>query len=312
MRGTVAVTDYGWYEFLRGRNLPEVNFCKPSARRSVHAPPFSPFFFKLNVRHNNAVCGFGYFTRWTSLPDWLAWDCFREGNGFSSLAELRRWIQESRQRIRYSEADTVNNIGCTVIVQPTFFRPGEWVPQPEDWHPRIVSSKAYDLTRGEGRRLWDACRERAAIRPESPAHQVPGPTPTRERYGTPQLVAPRLGQGAFRVAVIEAYGRACAVTGEHSLPALDAAHIRDYAQEGPHEVRNGILLRADLHRLFDKGYLTVTPKQRLEVSRRLREDYSNGRSYYPLDGLAVRVPDAKSEQPDSEYLRWHNEHVYLG
>jgi putative restriction endonuclease len=312
MRGIVAVTDYGWYEFLRDRNLPEVNFCKPSARRAVHAPPFSPFFFKLNVRHNNAVCGFGYFTRWASLPDWLAWDCFREGNGFSSLAELRRWIQESRQRIRYSEADTVNNIGCTVIVQPTFFRPGEWVPQPEDWHPRIVSSKAYDLTRGEGRRLWDACRERAAIPPELPAHQVPGPAPSRERYGTSQLVAPRLGQGAFRVAVIEAYGRACAVTGEHSLPALDAAHIRDYAQEGPHEVRNGILLRADLHRLFDKGYLTVTPKQRLEVSRRLREDYSNGRSYYPLDGLAVRVPDAKSEQPDSEYLRWHNEHVYLG
>jgi putative restriction endonuclease len=88
---------------------------------------------------------------------------------------------------------------------------------------------------------------------------VPGPAPTRERYGTPQLVAPRLGQGAFRVAVIEAYGRACAVTGEHSLPALDAAHIRSYDQEGPHEVRNGILLRADLHRLFDKGYLTVTP-----------------------------------------------------
>ena len=77
-------------------------------------------------------------------------------------------------------------------------------------------------------------------------------------------------------------------------------------------MRNGILLRADLHRLFDKGYLTVTPKQRLEVSRRLREDYSNGRSYYPLTGSTVRVPDTKSEQPDSEYLRWHNEHVYLG
>lgn len=57
---------------------------------------------------------------------------------------------------------------------------------------------------------------------------------------------------------------------------------------------------------------TVTPKQRLEVSRRLREDYSNGSSYYPLNGSAVRAPDAKSERPDGEYLRWHNEHVYLG
>lgn len=311
MRGTVAVTDYGWYEFLRGRSLPEVNFWTPSDRHISRAPQFSPFFFKLKVPHN-AVCGFGYFARWASLPDWLAWDCFREGNGCGSLAEMRRRIGDIRQRIRYSEAGKVNNIGCIVIVQPTFFRPGEWVAQPDDWHPRVVSSKAYDLTRGEGRRLWDACRERAAIPPELPAHQVPGPAPSSERYGTPQLVAPRLGQGAFRVAVIDAYGRACAVTGEHSLPALDAAHIRSYAQEGPHEVRNGILLRADLHRLFDNGYLTVTPRQRLEVSRRLREDYSNGRSYYPLNGSTVRVPDAKSEQPDSEYLRWHNEHVYLG
>jgi putative restriction endonuclease len=77
-------------------------------------------------------------------------------------------------------------------------------------------------------------------------------------------------------------------------------------------VRNGILLRADLHRLFDQGYLTVTPERRLEVSRRLREHYSNGRNYYPLDGSPVRVPDAKSERPDVEYLRWHNENIFLG
>jgi putative restriction endonuclease len=48
------------------------------------------------------------------------------------------------------------------------------------------------------------------------------------------------------------------------------------------------------------------------VSRRLREDYSNGRSYYPLNGSPVRVPDTESERPDIEYLRWHNAHVYLG
>jgi len=311
MLGTIAITDYGWYEFLSGRNLPEVNFWTPSDRRVFETPQSSILFFKLKAKHN-AVCGFGYIARRTSLPDWLAWDCFQKGNGCESLAEMRRRIGDIRHRIRYYRAGVVNNIGCIVIVQPTFFRPSEWVPQPEDWRPTTQSPKTYDLTQGEGRRLWDACLERAALRPEAHARQAPVPAPMHERYGTPQLVAPRLGQGAFRVAVTDAYGRACAVTGEHSLPALDAVHIRSYAQEGPHEVRNGILLRADLHRLFDQGYLTVTPERRLEVSRRLREHYSNGRSYYPLDGSPVRVPDAKSERPDIEYLRWHNEHVYLG
>jgi putative restriction endonuclease len=97
--------------------------------------------------------------------------------------------------------------------------------------------------------------------------------------------------------VTDAYGRACAITSEHSLPALEAAHIRSFAQDGPHEVANGILLRADLHRLFDKGYVTVTPDHRLEVSSRLKADYSNGRSYYPLSGQAVRLPATPRDRP---------------
>ena len=59
----------------------------------------------------------------------------------------------------------------------------------------------------------------------------------------------------------------------------------------------GLLLRADLHRLFDRGYLTVTPEHRLEVSGRLREDYRNGHTYYPMHGWAVRVPTVAHERP---------------
>lgn len=125
-------------------------------------------------------------------------------------------------------------------------------------------------------------------------------------------MAPRLGQGTFRVSVTDAYGRACAITSEHSLPALEAAHIRSFARDGPHEVANGILLRADLHRLFDKGYVTVTPDHRLEVSSRLKADYSNGRSYYPLSGQTVRLPATPRDRPAAEFLTWHNENVYLG
>jgi hypothetical protein len=116
--------------------------------------------------------------------------------------------------------------------------------------------------------------------------------PGVDRFGKPVFVRPRLGQGAFRLAVTAAYSRACSVTGEHSLPALEAAHIRPYAEGGEHEVNNGILFRSDLHRLFDRGYVTVTPDFRLEVSNRLRLDYDNGRSYYPLHGSKVMVPQA--------------------
>jgi putative restriction endonuclease len=52
---------------------------------------------------------------------------------------------------------------------------------------------------------------------------------------------------------MEAYERACALTGEHSLPALEAAHIIPFALCGPHDVQNGLLLRADLHGLLDRA-----------------------------------------------------------
>ena len=311
MNGTVAVTDSGWYEFLARRSLPEVNFWTPSDRRTFVAPSFSPFFFKLKAPHR-AIAGFGYFAKWSSLPDWLAWECFGEGNGCESFAALEARLAEIRTRIGYVPSGAVSSIGCIILVQPTFFPRDAWIPQPNDWPERTLSRLTYDLTVGEGKRIWEQCLERTAVALAPPLGlpQVAGPA--KPRYGEPRPIAPRLGQGSFRVSVTDAYARACAVTSERSLPALEAVHIRSYAKEGPHDVRNGILLRADLHRLFDKGYITVTPEKRLEVSARLRADYSNGRSYYPLHGQALRLPLSDLDHPADEFLRWHNERIYLG
>lgn len=311
MNGTVAVTDFGWYQFLAARAPDEVNFWTPSDRRPFNAPAFSPFFFKLKAPHR-AIGGFGYFVKWSSLPDWLAWDCFGVGNGTETLASLRSRLAEIRDRIGYKAETSTANIGCILLVQVTFFPRDQWVAQPNDWHDRTVSSKGYDLTVGEGRRIWNECLERAAhLRPTSLAQLPLVAGPTGPRYGAPRLVEPRLGQGTFRVSVTDAYGRSCAVTGEHSLPALEAAHIRAYTASGPHEIRNGILLRADLHKLFDTGYITVTPERRLQVSPRLRADFSNGRSYYPLHGVELSLPANQVDQPADEFLAWHNDTVYL-
>lgn len=310
MQGTIAVTDYGWYEFLARRSVPEVNFWTPSERRRFNAPEFSPFLFKLKAPHR-AIAGFGYFAKWSALPDWLAWECFGEGNGCESLAALEARLAEIRTRIRYVPTGPVPSIGCILLVQPTFFPREAWIAQPKNWHDRTVSSTLYDLSAGEGLRVWQECLERVGAG-VSVGHGLPQVAGTgMPRYGTPRSIAPRLGQGTFRVSVTDAYGRSCAVTAEHSLPVLEAVHIRSYANDGPHEVRNGILLRADLHRLFDKGYLTVTADHRVEVSARLRADYSNGRTYYPLHGQALRIPEVERDRPAAEYLAWHNERVYL-
>ncbi len=313
MVGTVAITDEGWYRFLLERpEVVELNFWTPSARRSFHAHQFSPFLFKLRAPHN-AICGFAYFALFSRLPDWLAWESFNLGNGCSSFEEMRTRIASIRARIRYDEATGSDEIGCIQLVSPVFFPPDAWIPQPTDWQPRTQTPVKYDLAAGEGRRVWQACLAQAAsLPPAPPISEFLVSVERGPRYGEPYLAQPRLGQGTFRIAVLDAYARACAVTRERSLPVLEASHIRSFAQDGPHEVRNGLLLRADLHRLFDTGYITVTRDLRLEVSARLREDYKNGRSYYPLHGASLQLPIEASHRPERQFLEWHNEHTFRG
>jgi putative restriction endonuclease len=309
--GTIAITDTGWNRFCAERpQVKELNFWTPSARRSFRAPASSPFFFKLRAPHN-AICGFAYFVQFSTLPDWLAWESFGFGNGCSSLEEMRSRISAIRTRIRYNEALGSNEIGCIQLIAPTFFEQEDWIPQPVDWKPRIQTPIKVDLTVGEARRIWESCLAKAATVSMSASEtEVQSSVSEMNRYGDPRLVVPRLGQATFRIAVLDAYARACCVTSEHSLPVVEAAHIRSYSQLGPHDVRNGLLLRSDLHRLYDTGYVTVTPDLHLEVSSRLREDYNNGRSYYPLHGSVIQVPKCEAYRPGVQFLEWHNVNVF--
>jgi putative restriction endonuclease len=78
-------------------------------------------------------------------------------------------------------------------------------------------------------------------------------------------------------------------------------------------VDNGLLLRADLHQLFDRGYVTVTPDHRVEVSHRIQAEFDNGDDYLALHGTALQsLPDAPDEQPSEPFLQHHNEQIYVG
>jgi putative restriction endonuclease len=93
---------------------------------------------------------------------------------------------------------------------------------------------------------------------------------------------------------------------------LDAAHIRPYAEGGEHSVSNGLLLRRDIHCLFDLGYVTVTPDHVFEVSPRIREEFENGRDYYAMHGKSLLVPHLNELRPDTAALGWHNNCRFLG
>ena len=311
MRYYVGVTDFDWYRFLAARpDNDEVNFWQPSGGREFKAlQPGSLFLFKLHSPRNFIVGG-GVFAHWSSLPVSLAWDAFAEKNGAASLAEVRARVARYRHP---DDGRTDYPIGCILLEQPFFLPEPEWIPAPRDWKPNIVQGKGYDAAEGEGRRVWQQLATTMAAAVVGGVGERPyEPALVAERYGKPTVVMPRLGQGTFRVLVTDIYDRRCAVTGERTLPVLQAAHIKPYGLSGPHDPRNGLLLRSDVHTLLDLGYVTVTPELRFEVSRRIKAEYENGRDYYALHGKAVRLPARSDLAPAREFLDWHASNVFLG
>lgn len=300
----VAVTDGDWFETLRRQpNLSEVNFWAPSAVSFRALQPGEMFLFKLHAPRNFIVGG-GIFAHANTLPCSLAWEAFREANGANSALEMRTRIARYRRTDPGDRSDF--QIGCRILTQPFFLEEREWIPVPASWSPNIVTFKTYNTDDTEGLALWEAVQERASA--SAPGGIIdPG-----QRWGEPQLIRPRLGQGAFRVLVTDIYNRKCAVTKERTLPALEAAHIRPYGDGGLHEASNGILLRRDIHSLFDAGYVTVTPDFRFEVSKRIKEEYENGRHYYALHGQEIERPANPKHLPDRDALSWHNRSRFNG
>ncbi|HPJ70203.1 MAG TPA: hypothetical protein PLF44_04925, partial [Candidatus Mcinerneyibacteriales bacterium] len=225
----VGVTDNQWYQFLSEKRPDEVNFWRPGKFQQVHyIKPYDLFLFKLHSPLDY-IAGGGFFARHTPLPLSMAWESFGEKNGVTSLNDLRTAIQKKR---RTQERDPV--IGCTLLIEPFFFSQKDWIPMDDKWNKNIVIGKGYDSGEEEGQWIWMNVLERLRFTTVSPADDIVIDV-SFALYETKH----RLGQGTFRVLVTDAYQRRCAMTGERTLPVLEAAHIKPVSLLGRHEVRNG-------------------------------------------------------------------------
>jgi putative restriction endonuclease len=302
----VANTDNSWFDFLSSEGkLAEVNFWWPGKMNFRALQPGELLVFRLKSPRNK-IGGFGVFSEHSLLPIQTAWEAFGRGNGVSSLEGLRNAIAQLRTNVAVVPS---TDIGSTILVQPVFFPPHLWFDVPESWSSSIQRGKVYSADNVEGLQLWERLLATAQL---STTTNVPGfPSHEQARFGPPALIAPRLGQGAFRVAVMEAYGRQCAITNGKVLPALDAAHIKPYGEGGLHTKSNGILLRKDIHSVFDAGYVTIKDDFTFSVSKKVKEVFNNGEEYLRLQGSPVRRPDRREDWPDIDLLRWHNKDRYL-
>lgn len=302
----IGNTDLDWYRFLKRINPEDINFWQPSGLTHFRAiETGSPFLLKLKSPINK-VAGIGFFVSHSILPIDFAWEVFQSRNGTDNYSDFYSKIKSYRDSSNPIEKNS--NIGCIVLTNPIFFNEQDWIQLPSDWSKNIVQGKTYSTDDEFGNKYWKLIETVLLRYPVAQTSEaVNEPIPQYGQY----LTNVRIGQGAFRILVTDAYSRRCAITGERTLPVLEAAHIKPYSISGINKINNGLLLRSDLHKLFDTGYITVTDKYDIEISKRIKEEFENGRDYYKYHGQKlISLPHNTIDMPNKDFLKWHNENIY--
>lgn len=178
-----------------------------------------------------------------------------------------------------------------------FAKVGDVVVVPPTYRERIGASRELKYMRD--RCGWVAEAEIAA---ELPAAEEFRPDPaTDARLHVVRAVAQRQGQAAFRRDLIEIYDGRCAVTGCRVQPLLEAAHVTPYRGAYTNVLSNGILLRSDIHSLWDLGLLAVDPVQRVV---QVNPDVAAADNMYgELNGVMISEPNQVTHRPSEAALR---------
>lgn len=157
--------------------------------------------------------------------------------------------------------------------------------------------------RDEGSRFQDWVIGCSWVRPTTDEELPDFIIPNRgTKIRAPVLGVLRPGQLRFRSKLLDLYGRKWCISGFEVVESLEAAHIVPYEGTSWDHVQNGLLVRADLHRLFDGLLLSIHPTRRtVHLSRRLKRTAA----YSKLEGVEIHLPQARKSQPSRRALEHH-------
>jgi putative restriction endonuclease len=311
----IANTDRAWFDFLSTRaqagRVDEVNFWVPKATVPMkNMLPGELVLFRLRSP-DNCIAGYGFYAHFAVVDLHTAWSAFGWKNGDPDKLRFFQRIGGYRGTDLLIPGADLAPIGCTVLRDAMFWPEQRWIPwgNAEGWASTIVRGKT-ERDPARAARLSAAVQDDAATVPDDLGDRFV-PLDIDERAFALREIVDREGQGSFRLRLLDAYEGRCAITGEHTEPVLDAAHIQPYLGPRSNHLQNGLLLTKEFHALFDKGYVGVTPDYEVRVSERLREDWRNGRRYYPYDKQRLlHVPVSADSRPSRDALAWHFERVF--
>jgi hypothetical protein len=244
------------------------------------------------------IFGHGTVVRYERTTPYTLFTSYGRGSGYATAHELAEGISTTGSG---EQGALDRQIGNIVLREVTIYSEPVTAPHtiPND-----------SLISPNGRTYWPFNDE--LLRPLLPEPTVSiRATDADEEYDPENVkdarervlraIKARRGQKGFREAVLAAYGKRCAVTGCAVLDVLEAAHITPYLGPETNHVTNGLLLRADLHTLYDCDLVAIHP----ETLKFVIAPSLTTSSYRKLDDLPLRCPMAAGMAPSKKALAQH-------
>lgn len=292
----LAITDLRWHaQMLAEQPVGPVNFWTPTPWK-VNLTEGARFGFMLKAPVRR-IGGFGHFVRYEECTVNDAWRRWGPANGVKTKQELASRITEFAKKRSVFALPDDPVIGCIVLSDCVFLEASDQLA-PEaiglSFPAPIVKWKRFQTELQLPLETGLPSRSVAFELVEAPDEDWES---TRRRK--------RLAQPLFRRDVLAVYGWKCAVTESDYSDVLEAAHIQPFRSLASHHPQNGIALRRDIHRLFDRGLLTFENDGTLVLSQQLK-----GTSYEPLSGSKARFPLASSHRPSEHALAFHRVEIF--
>ncbi|MBP8661613.1 MAG: HNH endonuclease [Mesotoga sp.] len=275
----LALTDVEWFKYLREWQPPIINFWTPTAWavNKINPGDLFYFFLKSPYRRVGGYATFVYSVRFT-LAD--AWKKFANGNGEASLDRVLERLRSINKAI---DPDSI--IGCIILKDAVYFSDKDFIAVEELGTTFSLGIQKFKYLTGAA--YEENTRDSVAL---------------REHFGREYSYGrARVASGAFRESLLNIYGK-CMVTGADYPLVLMAARIDPDSEDN--NPRNGLLLRSDIHTLFNANLLTVNQDYRVELSQILENT-----SYEGLEGKGIYMPKEPGLYPSQEALKKRRERL---
>jgi len=281
----ISPTDKNWFEFLKGSGLnSNANFWTPTPWniRQLHRQDRLYFMLKSPIRR---IGGFGEFVEYKNLTAAQAWNEFGFRNGRSSRQEfiesIQSYIDENSEKFG-GQPININSyeIGCIVLTNCEFWDDDYFIDPVNlniDFAFQVVKIKYFNE--------YDPFIQEQTERDDFNLVNEP-------REDLQRITNVREGQSEFKGKILRAYNNTCCITGESIPELLEAAHIQEYRNRSSNNVQNGLLLRVDIHRLYDNRLIFIDRNFVIHISNLITSP-----QYTQYHGKTIALPDLVNQRP---------------